>query len=313
MAAFRNIRLVAPYSYTHRIRVKAGESAQSVVRYLRVRFPHIPEKEWYHRITEGHLQLERRGKIHDDAKLFEEELQVSDVLLHHVPFMVEPSVPDEVQIIDEKPGFLVVFKPAPLPMHSGGRYHKNTLISILHGMGYGDLKIVHRLDAVTSGLVILAKNKEYARLLTEAFQQQHVQKTYWALVHALPADEHIHRIHVPVKRKKGFVFECATEQKDALDAVTLVQYVPHGSESLPINSFLVECRPLTGRTHQIRLHLDWWGHPICNDPIYGPQGDRSGNRIQNTGIALLSKELSIPTLNYTCAISDSMALNTLLQ
>ena len=312
MGASRNIRLVAPYSITHRIRVKADEPTYSVIHYLTHRFPHISKKEWHHRINNGLIQVERMGKIVDEAELFDQELMVSDVLLHHVPTMIEPSVPNEVHIIDEQPGFIVVFKPAPLPMHSGGRYHKNTLVSILAEMGYHDLKIVHRLDAVTSGLVVLAKNKEYARLFTEAFQSQNVQKTYWALVNKLPLTDDAQRIQVPVKRKKGFVFECAPDLKGALDAVTMVSYLPQVGQ-LPKDSYLVECRPLTGRTHQIRLHLDWWGHPICNDPIYGPHGDRSGNRIQNVGIALISKELKFPSLNYSYVLPDAMAIDTLLQ
>ena len=67
-----------------------------------------------------------------------------------------------------------------MPMHAGGRYFKNSLQSILKERGYDRLRIVHRLDAVTSGLVLMAKNKEVARACTKAFEEFKVQKVYWA-------------------------------------------------------------------------------------------------------------------------------------
>ena len=103
-------------------------------------------------------------------------LLAGDTIVHHVPKMIEPSIPDEVMILEESPDIVAVFKPAPMPMHAGGRYYKNSLHYILQEKGYEGLRIVHRLDAVTSGLVVIAKNKEMARQCTKAFEQSRVKK-----------------------------------------------------------------------------------------------------------------------------------------
>ena len=73
------------------------------------------------------------------------------------------AFPDTVRIIEETETYLAVFKPAPMPMHPGGRYFKNTLKSILEEAGFEGLKITHRLDAVTSGIVLFAKNNRVCK------------------------------------------------------------------------------------------------------------------------------------------------------
>ena len=73
-----------------------------------------------------------------------------------------------------------------MPMHAGGRYNKNSLQYILRERGYEGLRIVHRLDAVTSGLVVMAKNKEMARACSKAFEESNVKKIYWARVQGYP-------------------------------------------------------------------------------------------------------------------------------
>ena len=155
---------------------------------------------------------------------------------------------------------------------------------------------------------ILAKNKEMARECTKAFEQSRVKKTYWARVHGSPNEKGEYLINAPIRKKKGFVFECGDGLDGALAAQTSCTLLrKDGLESL------IQCRPITGRTHQIRLHLSYWGHPIYNDPIYGPNGDNSGVRLQNQGIALVSKSLEFPTLGLSFSLPDQLVLDTLRQ
>lgn len=211
---------------------------------------------------------------------------------HYNPRVSEPSVPDSVEIIEETDDWLIVNKPAPMPMHQGGRYYKNTLLHVLNEIGYTNLKTVHRLDAVTSGMVLFAKNKQTALLFQSQFSQNKVEKWYYALVKGEMADKQL-TVKAPIRRKKGFVFECGNGLKDAKEAVTKIYRVKEGE-----GVTLVKCVPVTGRTHQIRLHLNYAGLPIVDDPIYGPGGDMSGNRLQHTAIKLQSSGLCIPELGF---------------
>ena len=222
--------------------------------------------------------------------------------------MIEPSVPDEVMILEEDSDIVALFKPAPMPMHAGGRYNKNSLQYILRERGYEGLRIVHRLDAVTSGLVVMAKNKEMARACSKAFEESKVKKIYWARVQGYPNGNEEYLINASIRRKKGFVFECGANLKSAFGAQTLCTFLRKEGQDT-----LIECQPLTGRTHQIRLHLSYSGYPIYNDPIYGKNGDNSGVSLQNQGIALVSKSLQFPTLGLSFSLSDQLVLDTLRQ
>jgi RluA family pseudouridine synthase len=308
MTLSRKIRLVSSYPYTHQTAVRSDGHGKELHHYLVERFPHVGEKVWRHREYEGLIHVLRNGKPVEALKLNEAGLLAGDTIVHHVPKMIEPSVPDEVMILEESSDIVAVFKPAPMPMHAGGRYYKNSLHYILQEKGYEGLRIVHRLDAVTSGLVVLAKNKEMARECTKAFERSRVKKIYWARVQGSPNEKGECLINAPIRRKKGFVFECGDGLDGALAAQTSCTLLhKDGPESL------IQCRPITGRTHQIRLHLSYWGHPIYNDPIYGPNGDNSGVRLQNQGIALVSKSLEFPTLGLSFSLPDQLVLDTLRQ
>ncbi len=249
-----------------------------------VKLPFQTEEEWSRRIESGRLFV-NENKVQPDFKL-----SANDEVFHHNPRVVEPSVPDEVEVLLEEEEYLIVLKPAPMPMHPGGRYFKNTLTEILKDLGYEDLRIAHRLDAVTSGVVLVAKTKEFAKRATQCFTEGKVVKTYFALVNGIPKEKRT-TINSPIKRKHGFVFESDEALKDARHAITHFEVVEEREWSA-----LVKCVPETGRTHQIRLHLAKWGHPIIDDLIYGKQGDQSSKTAQNRSISLMSAGLEIEEL-----------------
>jgi hypothetical protein len=94
-----------------------------------------------------------------------------------------------------------------------------------------------------------------------------------------------------IRRKKGFLFECGTCLADAKPAKTEIEVLKTVN-----NRSLLKCIPHTGRTHQIRLHLTYSGLPIIDDPIYGPNGDTSGNKLQGCSIKLQSSGIKIEDL-----------------
>lgn len=272
-------RIIRPYPLTRTLSVKNNDSGRFLIDYLCERFPYISAEKWKDRIGNKHIWLDdgpaEPGSI----------LKANQIIFHHSPDVKEPSVPDSVRIVNEGEDWLIAYKPAPMPMHQGGRYFKNTLSYILDDMGHRNLSIIHRLDSVTSGLVLFAKNKTAAQQLQAAFSSGRVTKWYYALVSGKPAlDKMI--INAPIQRKKGFIFECGHYIMNGKPAKTIIEKVRANGETT-----LVKCYPVTGRTHQIRLHLQHAGIPVIDDPIYGSNGDISGISLQNRSIKLQSSGL----------------------
>ena len=288
------VRVVAPYELTRTIRIKPADAGKTVLDFFDERFPYLGRDCWADRIN--------RGWISEGCEPVTANFTVKPHLsLHHFsPKVIEPAVASNIRILDETDEWLAVYKPAPLPMHQGGRYYKNTLLYMLSEMGYGNLKMVHRLDAVTSGVVLLAKQKETAKKLRVAFESGNVRKVYRAVVSGEMTEPMT--IEAPIRRKQGFVFECGMELTGAKPAVT--RFFP---EEIRDGKTVVRCEPVTGRTHQIRLHLKHAGFPIFDDPIYGPNGDSSGQKLQNSAISLRSFGIEICELGVKLSLRTNLS------
>ncbi|RNC83180.1 MAG: RluA family pseudouridine synthase [Balneola sp.] len=281
----RKVRLVEPYPITHEFGVDTEFVGTSLLHLMTTKFPFYPAKEWKQRISSGRVWVQEQ-KNDPDHILLE-----TDMIYHHNPKVIEPSIPDEIEILEETEDYLIVFKPAPMPMHPGGRYFKNSLSEILKKMGYEDLRITHRLDAVTSGIVLFAKSKGFAKKVMQCFSEGKVAKGYLAQVSGTPKEKTI-TIDTPIRRKQGFVFETGYDLEGSKEAVTHFEVISKDEDSA-----VIKCIPETGRTHQIRLHLAEWGYPIIDDPIYGKDGDESSTTTQNLGISLVSTGLRIEELD----------------
>jgi Pseudouridylate synthases, 23S RNA-specific len=124
------------------------------------------------------------------------------------------------------------------------------------------LRLVHRIDKDTSGVLLLAKTIEAARSLTEAFQKQRLEKTYLAMVTGLPPETG--SIRVPILKLGGKAGEKMQVHEDGQSAQTLYRRLDHAGRNIA----LMALRPLTGRTHQLRVHMAHLGNPICGDRKY---------------------------------------------
>lgn len=189
-----------------------------------------------------------------------------DLVVLYRPPPDEPDTPRTFDIVYEDEWILGVNKPAGLPMHPTARYYHNTLTSLFKEV-YGDARpvIAHRLDAETSGLVMCAKTREAERSLKAAFAERKIQKTYLAMTFGIP-DPPQGRIEVPMRLdSRGPIRIKMTCANDGLPSLTEYTVVSQTAERA-----LVECRPRTGRQHQIRVHLAHIGHPVVGDKLYGP-------------------------------------------
>lgn len=176
---------------------------------------------------------------------------------------------------------LVVSKPAGLVTHPGAGTPDGTLVQALEAAGVplapagGDVRpgIVHRLDKDTSGLLVVAKSDGAFHGLVAALKDRRVERRYLALVEgSLPTT--VGRVEAPIGRDPGDRkrFACVPDGKPA---VTHWEQLADGPLPAPLEGHvaLVRCRLGTGRTHQIRVHLAYAGHPVVGDRTYGARRD----------------------------------------
>jgi len=177
-----------------------------------------------------------------------------------------------LEIIFENEDLIVVNKPAGMVVHPAAGHQAGTLVHAalahapeMEGIG-GEQRpgVVHRLDKNTSGLILLAKNDQTHRWLQDQFRLRKIQKTYLALVDGQPPTP-TGRVEAPIgrdlkARKKMAVVPVAKGRQAVSEYHTLETFAAHT---------LLEVHPITGRTHQIRLHLAFLGCPVAGDTIYG--------------------------------------------
>ncbi len=225
-------------------------------------------------IREGHLLLDGRT-VRPSTKV----RTGSCIEINLPPPEPVVAVPEQIplDIVYEDHDLIVINKPPGLVVHPGAGHARGTLVNALlahchdlSGIG-GQLRpgIVHRLDKNTSGLLVAAKNDLAHRRLSAQIKARTVRREYWALVWGVPSpasgelDLSIGR-H-PTDRKKMAV----GAGRRALTRYKVLEDFGRLS--------LVECRLATGRTHQIRVHLAYLGHPVVGDPVYGRRRPESQN------------------------------------
>jgi len=168
----------------------------------------------------------------------------------------------EQQILYEDEDYIALNKPSGM-LVIPGRFDasKENLYALL-GEKYGKIWIVHRLDRDTSGAVVFAKNAEAHRELSKKWEEREVEKKYLAIVRGSPekAEARINKPIAPLKKKKGIM---VVDEKKGKKSVTGYRVVEKFKDYT-----LLEVVPKTGRTHQIRVHMAWIGHPVAGDRLY---------------------------------------------
>lgn len=242
------------------------------------------------------------------------KVEAGDVIVVRVP----PPEPTEIRaediplkILYEDADIVVVDKPAGMVVHPAHGHRSGTLVNALlahctdlSGIG-GALRpgIVHRLDKDTSGLLLVAKNDVAHRHLQRQFKQRLVHKIYLALTEGLlPTPRGV--IDAPIGRDPQQRKRMAVLPRGGREARTEYRVLEHFAQHT-----LVEAEPVTGRTHQIRIHFASIGHPLAGDRVYGFRKQRLPLRRQFLHAARIAFTLpsSGEPLEFTSELPDDLA------
>jgi 23S rRNA pseudouridine955/2504/2580 synthase len=248
--------------------VDEDNAGQRVDNYLMAQIRDLPRSIVYRIIRKGEVRV-NKGRVKPDTRLNTgDEVRIPPVTRKEKPAQVVPG--SRVQgvmedaIVFENDQMLVVNKPSGIAVHGGSGLDFG-LIEVLRAARPQSkfLELVHRLDRDTSGLIMVAKKRSALRFLQDELRQKRVRKRYHALVSG-QWSEQATRVNEPLLR-----FELKSgERRVRVDtagkeSLTLFRCLQHfGGYSL------VEASPVTGRTHQIRVHSAWAGHPIAGDDKY---------------------------------------------
>lgn len=197
-----------------------------------------------------------------------DEIKVLDDLDYSID--IEPeNIPLDIVFEDEY--LLIVNKESGMVVHPAAGNYSHTLVNALlykYNINTNDPirpGIVHRIDKDTSGLMVVAKDEKTHELLSEMIKEKKVERIYLALVEGIIMHE-TGDIDAPIGR------DPINRQKMAVTAVNSKEALTHFrvlKRYKKANKTLIECKLDTGRTHQIRVHMEYIGHPVYNDPVYG--------------------------------------------
>jgi len=258
--------------------VDAYRGGWTIVEFLAHRFKYHTAEGWEDRVRRRWVRV--NGAEVEPGHVVSKDDAVAYTIWH-----AEPPVDDRYDVLHEDGDLLAVSKSGNIPVHACGVFITHTLIARLREDFGPDINLCHRLDRETSGVVVLAKNKEANRALAGKFARGEVEKRYVAVVHGAVAEDDFTidapigkvdvRFQYPVEYEWGKENDLATylpkrvvDVENGKPARTRCEVVRSAGDFT-----VLRVTPEQGRTNQIRVHLAHAGHPIVGDKIYALTGE----------------------------------------
>ncbi|KAM7353966.1 pseudouridylate synthase RPUSD2-like isoform 3-T5 [Cochliomyia hominivorax] len=264
------LRKVYPYYFTFTTFTKGRWVGEKILDVFAREFRAHPAEEYERCIKSGTLTVNYE-KVPIDYRLKHNDLLANIVHRHEVPVTSQPII-----IVYMDDDIVVVNKPPSIPVHPCGRYRHNTVVFILaKEYNLKNLRTIHRLDRLTSGLLLFGRSPKKARQMEHQIRNRQVQKEYICRVEG-DFPEGIIECNEPIEVVSYKIGVCKVSPKGK-DCTTTFQKIAYNGKTS-----VVLCKPLTGRMHQIRVHLQYLGYPVVNDPLYnhevfGPLKGKGGD------------------------------------
>ena len=276
------------------VTVSAEEAHQRLDLFLSQKLEQFSRSALQRWIESGHVTVQgERCKPNYQVKAGE-EIQIAPPPQEPLELVPEP-IP--LKIVYEDRVLVVVDKPAGMVVHPGAGNRQGTLANALvhHFQVISQVDtirpgIVHRLDKFTSGLIVVAKNDRTHEFLADQFKAREVEKRYLALVHGRIKEKE-GTVDVPLGRDPRARTRMSTRGQRSRSALTRYQVIRYFPETT-----YVQVSPLTGRTHQIRVHFQHLGHPVVGDETYGKKASRN---LKDPGQAQAVRKLARHFLHAT--------------
>ncbi len=239
-------------------RVNQSASGITLLDYYAQRYQRFSRQKWQERIVAGQILVE--GQL----GTLETVVQPGQHLTYHRPPWQEPPAPLSFEVLYEDADLLAIAKPSGLPVLPGGGFLEHTLLHLLRKRYPDETPIpVHRLGRGTSGLVLLARSALARSELSRQIRDRTIQKIYRALIGPSNLPDQL-RIEQPIGKVPhpflGYIYSATPTGKFSRSDVQVLQRTPRTT--------LLEVSILTGRPHQIRIHLAAAGFPLLGDPLY---------------------------------------------
>ncbi|MGK0399517.1 MAG: tRNA pseudouridine32 synthase/23S rRNA pseudouridine746 synthase [Gammaproteobacteria bacterium] len=239
---------------------QANPGVTTVLEYLIIKFPYINAQIWQQRITDGKVHW-HDGSLLTTQSLFRPQQRV----YYYREVESEPSIPFKETILFQDEHILVAYKPHFLTVTPGGIYVNECLQNRLRrSTGIKALQALHRLDRVTAGLVMFSTNLLTRNQYHDLFRTRQIHKTYQAITN-IGDDEKLTGQTWEVKNRivhsePRFRMQVAKGEANSHSVIRCLQQSTHQA--------LFELNPVTGKTHQLRVHMQTIGFPILNDNYY---------------------------------------------
>ncbi len=247
--------------------IQPQQEGLELLSWISERFTYFPRVKWKQYI------IEKRVQINHNSIVPKTVLYKGDIVTFNPEPVIEPSIDKDYKVVYEDKDLLVINKPPNLPCHPGGIYFENTLWYILK-QEYEYISFINRLDRETSGIMLIAKNKESASFYFNKMRERDIEKEYLLLVHGCLKDIIDARGWLikdsasSIRKKRKFLPD---DNADSEEGNSYREFSHSSFRAIKSDKkyTLLQCKIFTGRTHQIRASISSLGYPVVGDKIYG--------------------------------------------